>query len=201
MRYWTSDLHLSHANIIDFCNRPYDSVDEMNEDIIRIWNETVSNDDEVWVIGDLAMGQIRESLSLIPRLNGDIILICGNHDRPWAGHSEKRRGGWKAEYMNYGIAEVWTNATSQAYTTNIGTWPVDVCHFPYAGESRPGKEDRFSGNRPYDRGLVLLHGHVHDMWRVNGRQINVGWDIWNRPISDGEIYRIIKDEIYENNVP
>ena len=62
MRYWTSDLHLSHANIIDFCNRPYDSVDEMNEDIIRIWNETVSNDDEVWVLGDLAMGRIRDSL-------------------------------------------------------------------------------------------------------------------------------------------
>ena len=49
-RFWTSDLHLGHANIIRYCRRPFADVDAMNEALIERWNDTVADGDEVWVL-------------------------------------------------------------------------------------------------------------------------------------------------------
>ena len=58
----TSDTHFNHANIIKYCNRPFSSVEEMNETIIANWNKVVSEDDMVYHLGDFALGD----KSLIP---------------------------------------------------------------------------------------------------------------------------------------
>ena len=83
----TSDLHLFHANIIKYCNRPFSSMEEMNDTIIRNWNKTVTPNDKVYVLGDFALprGEDRESKvqklnNVCSRLNGMKILVYGNHD-------------------------------------------------------------------------------------------------------------------------
>lgn len=76
----TADLHLGHANIIKYCNRPFENVEEMNAIIIKKWNERVKDDDLVYVIGDMIFNASINK-NLIDYLNGRIILITGNHDR------------------------------------------------------------------------------------------------------------------------
>lgn len=79
MIYVISDLHLNHKNIIKYCNRPFDNVEDMNNTIINNWNEIVDKHDMVFLIGDLAFG--KNKAEWFKKLNGRIILIRGNHDR------------------------------------------------------------------------------------------------------------------------
>lgn len=79
--FFTSDTHFGHANIIRLCNRPFQNVEEMNEVLIENWNKVVSKDDTVFHLGDFAFGGSSVWNSIIPRLNGHINLIIGNHDR------------------------------------------------------------------------------------------------------------------------
>lgn len=78
--FFTSDLHFCHENILRFDRRPFNSVEEMNEELIRRWNAKVRNGDLVYVLGDFIWrgGMIAEGI--IKSLNGQIILIKGNHD-------------------------------------------------------------------------------------------------------------------------
>lgn len=80
--FFTSDLHFGHENVIRFDNRPFKSVEEMNKELVRRWNEKVGKGDLVYVLGDLIWkAHNDESVSLIKSLNGQIVLIKGNHDR------------------------------------------------------------------------------------------------------------------------
>ena len=81
IKYKTILPHFGHANIIRFCNRPFQNVEEMNEVLIENWNKVVSKDDTVFHLGDFAFGGSSVWNSIIPRLNGHINLIIGNHDR------------------------------------------------------------------------------------------------------------------------
>ncbi len=81
MIFVTSDTHFNHANIIKYCNRPFSSTKEMNEELIRRWNAKVSKNDIVIHLGDFAFGRNWESIKDIRnKLNGIIILVVGNHD-------------------------------------------------------------------------------------------------------------------------
>jgi calcineurin-like phosphoesterase family protein len=82
--FLTSDTHWGHANICKFTNydgspvRPWDDVEEMNEEMIKRWNETVGPKDKVYHLGDVVIN--RRFLPILDRLNGDKVLIKGNHD-------------------------------------------------------------------------------------------------------------------------
>jgi len=78
--YFTADFHIDHVNIIRFCKRPFRNVDEMREKIISNWNSIVKQGDIVFHIGDFAMNNTNKR-EIINRLNGQVILIKGNHDR------------------------------------------------------------------------------------------------------------------------
>lgn len=80
--FFTSDTHFGHDNIRSHCNRPFASVEEMDEAMIRRWNETVGVADIVYHLGDFAWRiQPHMAQILVGRLNGDIHLVPGNHDR------------------------------------------------------------------------------------------------------------------------
>jgi calcineurin-like phosphoesterase family protein len=83
--FFTSDLHFGHANIIQYCNRPFNSVEHMNGVLMSNWNSVVTEDDKVIVLGDFAMGKISETLPVAERLNGMKFLVPGNHDRCFGG--------------------------------------------------------------------------------------------------------------------
>jgi len=177
--WFTADLHLGHVNIIGYCNRPFAGVAAMNDEIVRRWNDTVAAGDTVWVLGDVALGQIDHSLALVDRMAGRKLLVAGNHDRCWAGNGRKARA-WTERYVDAGFEVV--HQGEVVVDIEGAGMTATACHFPYRGDSHD--EDRYLDHRPVDRGGWLLHGHVHDQWRQRDRMINVGVDAWDyRPVS------------------
>ena len=80
--FFTSDLHFGHENALRFDKRPFASVEEMDAELIRRWNTKVGKGDLVYVLGDLIWKSRKgEAEQIIRSLNGQIILIKGNHDR------------------------------------------------------------------------------------------------------------------------
>lgn len=77
--FLTSDTHFYHKNIITYCNRPFETVEKMNETLISNWNKVVPIDGIVFHCGDFAFGGSEVWHKILPRLNGQIHLILGNH--------------------------------------------------------------------------------------------------------------------------
>ncbi len=173
--WFTSDTHFGHANIIKFCGRPWDSVEEMNEGIIERWNSVVDKDDTVFHLGDVALGPIHDSLALIKRLNGYKYLVPGNHDRCWShwGHkNDYQRNRWEEAYRDVGF-----DILDEYVELSFGNgWRVGMCHLPYDGDSQ--EEARYAKLRPTP-GLPLIHGHIHTTDRARSMdQFHVGMDAW-----------------------
>lgn len=81
MDYLISDLHLDHDNIIDYCDRPFGSVEEMNETLVEHWNDSIDPGDEVLYGGDLTIRSSAAALlDWLDELNGEIVFLLGNHD-------------------------------------------------------------------------------------------------------------------------
>ena len=78
--FFTADPHFGHAHIIDYENRPFPSVDEMDQGLIRLWNETVSPEDTVFVLGDFSFYNKEKTTWILSQLQGHIRLVMGNHD-------------------------------------------------------------------------------------------------------------------------
>jgi len=83
--FLVSDTHFGHAGVCRFTHgdtgvkiRPWTDPDEMDEAMVKMWNETVRPNDKVYHLGDVVIN--RKSLSIMSRLNGDKVLIRGNHD-------------------------------------------------------------------------------------------------------------------------
>lgn len=178
----TSDLHFGHVNIIRYTGRPFATVEAMDEGLIRAWNERVDTSDTVWVLGDMCMGTLTESLRLVRWLNGTLHLLCGNHDRPFRAHGEPRPK-WEQRYLDAGF----TSIHHGAIDLDIGlAAPVRACHFPYHGDSHD--PDRFPGQRPIDDGRPLVHGHTHGGWRQHELMVDVGVDAWGgAPVAAGVV--------------
>ncbi|MCB0978314.1 MAG: hypothetical protein KDB02_12735 [Acidimicrobiales bacterium] len=186
MRWFSSDPHFGHANVIGYAGRPFRHVGEMDVGLVYRWNSVVAPDDEVWLLGDLAMGRIDESLPKAGLLLGRKHLVLGNHDRPFS--DRKRRQMWVERYMDEGgFVEL---HDGEVDIVLLDGTPARMCHFPYTGDS--GDHDRFVEERPHDDGRWLLHGHVHEKWRQRGRMINVGIDAWaGVPVSEDQILELI----------
>ena len=75
-----SDSHFGHKNIIKYCNRPFDNVEDMNSTLIKNWNSVVDNEDYVYRLGDFGLGTKDELIAIGNKLNGHKILVMGNHD-------------------------------------------------------------------------------------------------------------------------
>lgn len=186
VRWFTSDLHLGHVNVIAYTGRPFPDVGVMDAALVALWNTVVAPDDEVWVLGDLAMGRIDESLPIASHLLGRKHLVLGNHDRPFSGG--KRQDEWTERYLDQG-GFVDLHHGDVDLDLEDGT-SVRLCHFPYEGDS--GDRDRFTAERPADDGRWLLHGHVHEKWRQRGRMINVGVDAWaGQPVPETTIIELV----------
>ena len=86
MNYYISDLHLFAVSQIDnggcnFDGRPYKTLEDMHEDIVKRWNRKITNGDTVYILGDLSIRGRNEGLiEMVAKLKGRKILVKGNHD-------------------------------------------------------------------------------------------------------------------------
>lgn len=135
MNFYISDLHLGHANIIGFDNRPYKNVSAMNEALIQNWNNTVTAEDTVYVLGDFIWAKEEEWASWLERLVGKIVLIRGNHDPKDFSKNSKRYFQDIRDYKEI---------------TDSGRHVI-MCHYPLPFH-----------RADYDERCVMLYGHVHN---------------------------------------
>lgn len=183
MKFFTSDHHFGHKKVIEFCSRPWPDVFAMNAGLARRWNETVGPDDDVWILGDFTFGGTQFTASVLKNLRGRKHLIRGNHD--WKRIGPKRNDLGFATIVD-GTQDLWLTDPPLRWTKK-----VRMSHFPYQF-SHPS-DARYEELRPIDDGGWLLHGHVHQSWKVKERMINVGVDVWDyRPVSESQIFEIIR---------
>jgi len=137
MNYYISDLHLFHEASIQYDDRPFDTLEEMHSTILKNWNDTVTNGDTVYILGDISLrGTNEELIAFVAKLKGQKILIRGNHDRV----SDFR---YKQLFTGiYDYKELSDSAHKETYHLVLSHYPI------------------FSWNR-MNRGALLLYGHVH----------------------------------------
>ncbi|WP_058951121.1 metallophosphoesterase [Oceanobacillus picturae] len=173
MKFFISDTHFYHENIIGFSNRPFDNVAEMNQTMINNWNDVIDETDEVYILGDLVVrGSGRQANEILKQLNGVKYLIKGNHE-------------------NY--------LTDPEFDSSYFEWIKDYYSFKYNKQTivlfhYPILEwDKFYNNS------IHLFGHVHDKGieffrnTLGSRAINVGVDLNEfYPISIEQVLSIVK---------
>ena len=166
MTLWlTADQHFGHRNILKYSARPFASLEDMHEALVSRHNALVGVDDDVWHLGDFALDE-RLVRTFLPRLRGRHHLVAGNHDKCHPCH--RRHASSARSYVRDGFLDVHESTTLGDFL---------VCHLPYTGDTE--HEEHYGEFRPADDGQWLLHGHVHELWKVRDRMINVGVDQWD----------------------
>lgn len=132
MNYYIADLHFSHENIIKFDGRPYQTVEQMNSDLIKRWNSVVSDKDDVYVLGDM-FWKSEEAPMILEQLNGKIHLIKGNHDKI------------TSDMLHY-----FSSISGYAEFNDNGKHVI-LCHYPI-----------MFYNHSYMKNCWMLCGHVHN---------------------------------------
>ncbi len=152
----------------------------MNEVLVKKWNTIVKKDDTVYLLGDFAFPSYKYSMrfkDIIALLNGNIIFICGNHDKP-----SQLKGHFK-------------ELIKDNMVINIDGQLVLLSHFPYTeGLIRPF-DNKFIKVAPIDNGLPLICSHVHIAWHKKSNMFNCGVDMNNyMPVSLEEVVDYFKTQ-------
>ena len=149
--FFTSDHHWGHANILKYCNRPFSSVEEMDEIMIQRWNSVVSKFDTVYHLGDFCL--CNDAKPYLSRLHGKIRFVIPNfhHDKNWL---ENKPDLPNVEYL----PPIWVEKFSKDIF-------IVMCHYPFAVFERQ------------HYGAFMLYGHCHDKnFSLPGFSMNVGVD-------------------------
>lgn len=138
MKFFTSDEHFGHRNIIKFCNRPFSGLEDMLEGLIALHNTVVSPGDEVHHIGDMFWRtmEVRDAINVMNLLNGTHYYVHGNHDELF-------------EYPS--LRACFADIQERAHIT------------PEGGPKRGIVLDHFAGRvwQHSDKGSWQLYGHTH----------------------------------------
>ena len=133
-KYYISDCHFGHENVIQFDKRPFASAEEMDLALIKNWKECVGKDDEVYIIGDFCYRADKGPIWYLKRLSGKKYLIIGNHD---------------TKTLKYpGVLEYFEDVDKMMYVNDEGR-QICLCHFPIAEWNA------------YHRESYHVYGHIH----------------------------------------
>lgn len=172
MIYFTADTHFGHASIVKRCGRPFEDAEAMNEALITAWNDRVTGNDTVYIVGDMFF-RCKDAESILKRLRGKKRLIVGNHDDSWMGKVDLGRYFLSIDYL---------------LEISDGKHALTLCHYPLLTWRREKKS-------------YMIHGHIHasteaDFWpliRIRSNVLNAGVDI-------NGFEPVPFDELLENNL-
>lgn len=156
--WFTADSHFGHAGVLAMSGRPFATIEEHDEALVAAWNAVVGPRDEVWHLGDFAMGASPERCAaLFRRLRGRKCLVRGNHDR-----KRTLDLGWHEQH--------------DLLSRRIEGKRVIACHYPM--RAWPGAW----------RGSLHLFGHTHGSLPDTNQSCDVGVDRWSyAPVTLGQI--------------
>jgi calcineurin-like phosphoesterase family protein len=185
---FTSDWHIGHKKILDFCDRGVESLDEMHAKLVMEYNRLATDDTVGYFLGDMSFSP-KVCKSVMSQLKGQKILVRGNHDQK---PTTMKKHGFDVVVEELDVMLLGKR--------------LKMSHFPY----RPtffsdidlpmwkrlvfGIEDsvRYFTRRPVDRGGWLLHGHTHSAEKIKNKMIHVGVDAWNmQPVTLRQIEQLI----------
>ncbi len=170
--WFTSDYHLGHANIIEYCERPFKNIEHMNQSIIRNHNARVKSDDTVIFLGDFCFrntsggkdgeGQLNKAEYYINKLNGRFVFVKGNHDN------------------NNSLR---TNI--HGVIINIANKSIYCIHDP---------EELIESRKIRAQFKFVFCGHVHNLWKFkkvgSTLFVNVSCDVWQyMPVTYNELMK------------
>lgn len=158
--YFTSDQHWCHANVIKFCNRPYQDVEEMNQVLIDNCNSVVKADDTILMLGDFCFGPLNKWVEIRNKINcKNIILVKGNHDKLQDGQIKHLFSGIY-DYLEIKVRDV---------DAKDGWQQIVCCHYALKvwNKSHYGSWNAFAHS----------HGTLPD--DPNALSCDVGVDCWN----------------------
>ena len=133
MYYFISDPHFGHENILKMCQRPFESVEEMNEAMIDAWNQRVTGNDTVFILGDLFY-RCPDPEPILQRLKGKKRLIIGNHDSSWMD---------KVDLSRYFVS------VDPFLEITDGVRAITLCHYPLLTWKHKLR-------------TYMVHGHIHN---------------------------------------
>lgn len=169
--FFTSDHHFGHTNIIRHANRPFASVEEMDEALITNWNNLVGRSDTVYHLGDFSFHRRDKTAEILDRLNGAIHLVKGNHDRRM--HSSLFR---------------MFQSVSDLKEIKVADQSIVLCHYAM----------RVWNKSHY--GAWQLHGHSHGTLQniPTYLQFDVGVDCWGYlPISFDSVKVVMENKTWQ----
>lgn len=178
MNYYISDTHFWHKNILKFEKekRPFETLEEMNREMIEKWNNKVTDDDVVYILGDISFGGAERTAEILESLNGDKVLILGNHDNPVLYKTVLKK--YFKEITPY--KEIKDSLSGEKKD-------IIMCHYPISVWNK----------KHY--GSVHLFGHIHSnigkftpLKKIEENSFNVGVDVNN-------LEPCTLSEIVENN--
>lgn len=154
--YYIADWHYNHENVIHFDNRPFEDVKEMNSKLIKNWKERVTDNDTVYVLGDMFWSKYeKEMLWVLDQLPGKKVLIIGNHDRM---------------IPNSRVKDKFVQCTHYLEIDDKGR-KVVLCHYPI-----PCFKNHYYG-------WYHLYGHVHNSfeWNMMEKAKNLMFSLYGHP--------------------
>jgi len=189
MIFFTADTHFGHDNIIEYCKRPYRTIAEMDTGLMQLWRDTVGDDDDVYLLGDFTVLDIKSMIAYASELTGQLHIVPGSHDARWLV-PWMNRVTWLDEYTQAtsvkGVRSasghhvlvypplVSMNKELYKYLLEPDQVPptIVLCHY---------------GMRTWDRSIYnswQLFGHSHGALPPLGMSMDVGVDCWKyRPIT------------------
>lgn len=179
MIFYISDIHFGHSNVLELSGRPFIAIEEHDDFIIDVWNATISDNDDVYIIGDFAYRNKIGIEVYLKKLRGRKHLIIGNHDLQFLNKANSAY-----EYFS---------SINQMTMIKDGEEHVVLCHYPMA---------EWSG---YFRGWYHVHGHIHNaknnpafkFLRNEPKALNAGVDINNfKPVTLREL--ICNNEMFKS---
>lgn len=158
----TADWHLGHANCIDFDQRPFNSLEQMHQYLIRHYNSQVPDHGICYFLGDIGVGNSELTKSIITQLKGTKVLILGNHDKK----SDASYAMGFDVVMYGGVLYVQGERVTMSHCPLVGVFRENMDHFPEHKKKIPAEMWHGEGKYGHmygftDEGQFHLHGHIH----------------------------------------